>query len=108
MLADEIDLPQPHDPPWRSRHAHRNLDPEVAEMLAQSRRDRGWSQVTAAANLRISRRMIGMLEAGQRVPSVSLAEVLIDGYHLDAGDADLLRSVALPGVGRDSPYRTVL
>jgi hypothetical protein len=52
--------------------------------------------------------MIGMLETGQRVPSVALAEVLIDGYRLDAGDAELLRSVALPGVGRDSQYRALL
>jgi hypothetical protein len=45
-----------------------------------------------------------MLEADQRVPSVVLAEVLISGQRLRAADAALIRSVALPNVGRDSPY----
>lgn len=46
-----------------------------------------------------------MLEAGQRVPSSAMAEDLIDRYELDDNSAELLRSVALPNVGRDSPYR---
>ena len=107
MRPDEIDPPKPHDPPWRSRHAHRSLDPAVAEMLREARVGRGWSQVQAGRELGVARRMIGMLEAGQRVPSTVMADVLIDGYDLDGPEAELLRSAALHNVGRDSPCRDV-
>lgn len=105
-MQDVVSPRRPHDPPWRSRTAHRNLDPAVAAMLAQARTDRGWNKMRAAARTGVSRRMIGMLEAGQRVPSVVLAETLIDGYELSYTEATLLRSVALRYVSRDSPYRT--
>ena len=104
-MQDDVSPRRPHDPPWRSRHAHRSLDPAVARMLAGARHGRGWTQYTAAAALGVSRRMIGMLEAGQRVPSVVMAEDLIGGYGLGVAEAELLRSVALPDVGRASPYR---
>jgi transcriptional regulator with XRE-family HTH domain len=74
-------------------------------MLAEARAERGWSLTTAAARTGISRRMLGMLEHGQRVPSTVLAEALIEGYRLGLAAADLLRSVAMPNVGRDSPLR---
>jgi transcriptional regulator with XRE-family HTH domain len=77
----------------------------VAAILAQARAERGWSCAAAAARLGISRRMLGMLEHGQRVPSVVLAEALIAGYDLDVDQAHMLRSTALPNVGRDSPFR---
>jgi hypothetical protein len=48
-----------------------------------------------------------MLEAGQRVPSLVLAEDLITGYSLAAAAA-FVRAAALPNVGRDSPYRARL
>jgi hypothetical protein len=48
--------------------------------------------------------MLSMLEAGQRLPSVVLAEDLITGYGLGDGAAAFLRAVALPDVGRASPY----
>jgi hypothetical protein len=41
------------------------------------------------------------LEQGRRVPSVIVAEALIDGLRLDRSEAEQLRSVALRGVGRD-------
>lgn len=102
--TDQIDPRQPTDPPWRSRHAHRSLAPAVAAMLLRARIAWGWTQVEAAERCDVARRMIGMLEAGQRVPSRAMAEALITGYGLDSRDAELLRQVALPGVGRDSPY----
>jgi ribosome-binding protein aMBF1 (putative translation factor) len=103
-VQDDVSPRKPHDPPWRSRTAHRNLDPDVVAMLAGARADLGWSYTEAAWRTGVSRRMLAMLEAGQRVPSVVLAEDLITGYRLDDGAAALLRAAALPNVGRDSPY----
>jgi hypothetical protein len=45
--------------------------------------------------------MVWMLDHGQRVPSTVVAELLIEGYKLSYGEAGLVRSAALPGVGRD-------
>lgn len=104
-MQDEVSPPRPHDPPWRSRTAHRTLAPDVADMLARVRAELGWSLSEAARRTGISRRMLGMLEVGQRVPSTVLAEDLISGYKLGYADADLLRFAALPNVGRDSPLR---
>ena len=47
-----------------------------------------------------------MLEHAQRRPSVSTAEALISAYRIPAGHAAEVRDIALPFVGRDSPYRT--
>jgi hypothetical protein len=44
---------------------------------------------------------LAMLEQGRRVPSTVVAEVLIEGYDLSDAEACLVRSVALPRVGRD-------
>lgn len=105
MRDDEIDMPRRHDPPWRSRHAHRNLPPDVAEMLHMARLGHGWTKSEAERRTGISRRMITLLERGERYPSQTLAEDLIDGYRLGELNADRLRGIALPNVGRDSPYR---
>ncbi|HLQ54623.1 MAG TPA: helix-turn-helix transcriptional regulator [Streptosporangiaceae bacterium] len=104
-MQDIVSPRKPHDPPWRSRTAHRSLDPGVAAMLARARAELGWSYTETGWRTGISRRMLSMLEAGQRVPSVVLAEDLIEGYRLGDADTALLRAVALPNVGRDSPYR---
>jgi transcriptional regulator with XRE-family HTH domain len=55
----------------------------------------------AAEKLGVSFGYLAMLEGGHRVPSTVVAEVLIEGYRLTYDQADLLRSVALPEVGRD-------
>ena len=105
-MQDIIDPPRPYDPPWRSRHAHRSLDPAVSSMLARRRRELGWSLSEAERRTGVSRRMLSMLERGERVPSTVLADDLAAGYGLSPSDASLLWSAALPNVGRDSPYRT--
>jgi transcriptional regulator with XRE-family HTH domain len=74
-------------------------------MLVRVRAELGWSLSEAGRRTGISRRMLGMMEAGQRVPSAVLAEELISGYKLGYADADLLRFAALPNVGRASPLR---
>jgi transcriptional regulator with XRE-family HTH domain len=107
-MQDHASPRRPHDPPWRSRTAHRTLDPNVAGMLAWRRIELGWTYSQAAQRTGVSRRMLALLEAGERVPSTVLAAALIDGYRLDVRDADLLWSVALPNVGRASPYETGL
>src|SRR5450755_18508 len=60
----------------------------------------------AATETGVSRPMISLLERGLRRPSVSLADTLISGYGMDPADADVVRSIAIDWVGRDSPYRT--
>jgi transcriptional regulator with XRE-family HTH domain len=105
-VLDIVDPSRPQDPPWRSRHAHRNLDPAVAELLARRRQQLGWSKSEAERQTGVSRRMITLLERGERVPSTVLADDLAEGYGLPPADSFLLSSVALPNVGRDSPFRT--
>jgi DNA-binding XRE family transcriptional regulator len=97
--VDVVDPLRPGDLPGRSRHAHRRLDPAVARMLVRERIARGWSQQEAARWVGMSRRYLGYLEAGERVPSTLMADALIRGYELDREDARLLRSVALSNVG---------
>ena len=60
----------------------------------------------AAAETGVSRPMISLLERGLRLPSASLAEALIAGYGMNAPDTDVVRSIAIDWVGRDSPFRT--
>lgn len=102
---DQIDPPKPGDPPWRSRRAHRSCDPEASAALRRGRLARGWNISEAARRSGVSRRMIGSLEAGTRRPSESTAGDLIRAYGLTARDAAAVWDIALPLVGRDSPYR---
>ena len=103
---DEVDLPKPWDPPWRSRTAHRSCDPSAAAVLRGYRRARGWTVSEAARQSGVSRRMIGMLEHAQRRPSESTADALIAAYRITGEDADEIRAIALANVGRDSPFKT--
>jgi DNA-binding XRE family transcriptional regulator len=103
---DDVSPRKPGDPPWRSRTAHRSCNPRAAAVLQVYRRTHGWTISEAARQSGVSRRMIGMLERAQRRPSLSLAEALIAAYGIPDGYAGDVRAVALPSVGRDSPYRT--
>jgi DNA-binding XRE family transcriptional regulator len=103
---DEASPRRPHDPPWRSRTAHRSCDPKASDMLKMYRLLRGWSVSEASRRTGVSRRMIGLLERAQRRPSLPLAEALIAGYGIRPEHAAIIRAIALPNVGRDSPYRT--
>ncbi len=105
-VLDDVSPRKPTDPPWRSRHAHRSLDPRVAAILKHYRQARGWNVSEAARQSGVSRRMIGMLEHAQRRPSESTAEALITAYRIPADHAAEVRDIAIPFVGRDSPYRT--
>ena len=105
-MLDDISPRKPADPPWRSRHAHRSLDPRVAAILKFYRLQRGWTVSNAARQSGVSRRMIGMLEHAQRRPSVSTAEALITALRIPAEHAAEVRAIALPLRGRDSPFKT--
>jgi hypothetical protein len=102
---DDVDPRKPGDPPWRSRAAHRSCDPKAAEVLRLHRLRRGWTVSEASRQSGVSRRMIGLLEHAQRRTSVSLAEALIDAYGIQRPLAGVVRAIALPDVGRDSPYK---
>jgi transcriptional regulator with XRE-family HTH domain len=93
------------DPPWRRRAAHRDLPPDVAAMLRQARLARGWSLSEAERRTLISRRMLSLLERGERRPSVVLAESLVQAYRLGPVSSARLAAVAVRNAGRDSPYR---
>jgi transcriptional regulator with XRE-family HTH domain len=105
-MLDKVSPPKASDPPWRSRHAHRSCDPRAASLLRTYRQARGWTVTEAAQHTGVSRRMIGMLEAGQRRPSESVADTLIGAYRITGSHARDVRAIALANVGRDSPYRT--
>jgi hypothetical protein len=90
-----------NDQPHGEREGHRFLDPEVAEVLRAGRLSCGWSFRTAGKQLDIAHGYLCSLEHGQRVPSVVVAELLMEGYGLGDRDASLVRSIALVGVGRD-------
>jgi hypothetical protein len=83
------------------RRPQRYLNAEIVTILSQGRKGRGWSYRTAARQMGLSVGMVWMLDHGQRVPSTVVAELLIEGYKLSYAEADLVRSAALPHVGRD-------
>jgi ribosome-binding protein aMBF1 (putative translation factor) len=92
---------RPHGEQRVHREARRYLDPEVAAVLHRARRARGWSYRVAGRRMGVSYGYLAELEAGHRVPSTVVAEVLVDGYGLTDRSAALVRSVAIAGVGRD-------
>jgi transcriptional regulator with XRE-family HTH domain len=61
-------------------------------VLAERRAERGWNRSEASRQTGVSRRMILALERGERRPSVSLAQALIDGYRLGGDAAAIVRS----------------
>lgn len=106
VTADEADPRRPGDPPWRGRTAHRSGSPAAMRALRDARLRRGWTQARAALETGVSRPHINLLERGLRRPSESVAEDLISGYGMTAGEADAVRAIAVPWAGRDSPLRT--
>ena len=90
---------------WRSCRSW-SCDPRAASLLRTYREARGWTVSEAAKQTGVSRRMVGMLEAAQRRPSESTADILVGAYRITGEHADQVRAIAIPFVGRDSPYRT--
>ena len=88
----------------RTRHEG-GLPAELTDALRIARRSRGWSFRTAGGRLGVDGGHLCAIEHGRRIPSIVIARLLIDGYRLDDRHASWLESLALHGVGRDSPYR---
>lgn len=88
-------------------NAKRHLPGDVGQSLRFARRRRGWSFRVAERNLGVSAGYLCHLERGHRVPSTAVAEVLIAGYGIDGPRAERLRGVAVPDVGRASPWKLV-
>jgi len=94
------------DPWWRSRAPGRHMDPAIADALHAARLARGWTFRAASATLGLSTGYLCDLERGRRVPSLTVAVVLVIGYQLPEPIARSLYRVARPWVGRDCPFRT--
>lgn len=102
---DEVDPRRRGDPPWRERTAHRSLPVDIVWALREARRAHGWTQRQAADEVSISAGMLQHLERGDRRPSTATADDLVAGLNLPPDVAEDLRAVAIPLVGRSSPYR---
>jgi len=94
------------DPWWRSRDPGRHMDPEIAHGLYEARITRGWTFRAASKALGLSTGYLCDLERGRRVPSLTVAVILVVGYQLPDSVARSLYGVARPWVGRDCPMRT--
>jgi transcriptional regulator with XRE-family HTH domain len=88
----------------RRFEARRALPPELGAMLAQARRDHGWSLREAARRVGVTPGTIVHLEKARRAPSLAVAEDIIAAYRLGSFDAERLRSAAV-AAGRSSPFR---
>lgn len=84
--------------PWRP--GLRYLDPGIAEAVRHGRINRGWSYRQAERKTGVSAGHLCRLEHGQRVPSVAVAELLIDQFHLCGPIVDQLLEVAVSDAGR--------
>jgi transcriptional regulator with XRE-family HTH domain len=86
--------------------AHRSMaNPNVAVFLLRVRKMHGLSQARAAKLAGISVGMLSMLEHGKRRPSIVVAEQLAEAYRIPLDARSMLMAEALPGVGKDSPYK---
>ena len=81
------------------------LPPGLGAALAIGRRRSGMSYRVAGARLGIAYGYLCELEHGRRRPSRVVAELLIQGYQLDAATSAWLLSEASSTTGRCSPYR---
>lgn len=96
-------FPQPHGA--RDESTRHTITPELAAVLADARRRRGWSLREAGRRAKVAHGTIAHLEKGRRAPSVVVARNIIRAYQLTEAEAAMLRSEAVEGAGWDSPYR---
>ena len=81
----------------------RTIGQDVADMLADARRDRGWSLRQAGRRVGVTAGTIVHLEKARRAPSISVAEDIIAAYELPDECAEMLRSAAVRDAGRSYP-----
>lgn len=78
----------------------RHLDPVVARSIAEAKTLTGlsWRQIARVTG--VSHPHLVLLSKGRRVPSLVTANRIIDAMPLTAGEAEALRSVAVPDHGK--------
>lgn len=79
--------------------------PEFCETLAAARRAAGLSYRALARRCGLSFAFLHKLETGDRSPSRSNAELLVDALGVTGREAETIRAAAIPGAGRDYPRR---
>jgi transcriptional regulator with XRE-family HTH domain len=100
-----VHSPAPEGHGARQWNPRRAVPPDVAAMLAEARRNRGWSIREAARRAGVTPGTIVHLEAARRAPSIIVAEDIIEAYGLPPRDAARLRNAAVTDAGRSSPLR---
>ena len=86
-------------------YARRHLDPAIAASL-RTARQASWLTLRQLANRTgLSPGYLCQLENGRRVPSTVVVDRLIEALSPGPAEAALWRRAALPGVGKDSPFR---
>jgi hypothetical protein len=88
-----------------ANYGRRDGDPRVAELLRGARRLHRLTIEQAARLVPCSVGMWSMLEHARRRPSTVMAGAIADALKLPDNARELLMDAALPGVGRDSPYK---
>lgn len=81
------------------------VNPDVGVFLAKVRALHGLTIEQAARLAGISTGMVSMLEHGKRRPSIVVAERLADAYKIPEDCRAGLMAEALPGVGKDGPFK---
>ncbi|MGP4008166.1 helix-turn-helix domain-containing protein [Streptomyces sp. 4N124] len=79
---------------------------ELGPMLRAARERAGLGQREAARRAGVSQGHLWMLEAGQRVPSASVAEDLVEALALTPEESGQLRAAAVSDAGRSNPARS--
>ncbi|MET9392433.1 helix-turn-helix transcriptional regulator [Streptomyces sp. NPDC006624] len=88
-------------------HRIRRVPPaDLGALLRVAREQMELRQVEAAFLAGVSRSHLANMEAGRRLPSVSVARALADVLCLEGGDRERLLSVAVDDAGRDHPERS--
>lgn len=84
----------------------RRTPPEgLGSMLRAARERAGAGQRATARRAGVSQGHLWLLEAGQRVPSAAVAEVLAEVLALPAEEREQLLAAAVDDAGRSNPAR---
>lgn len=84
----------------------RRTPPEgLGPMLRSARERAGAGQRETARRAGVSQGYLWLLEAGQRVPSTAVAEVLAEVLALTPEEREQLRAAAVDDAGRSNPAR---
>ena len=97
------DFPGPHGA--RDDSTRHTITSELAAVLADGRRRRGWSLREAARNVGVAFGAISHLEHARGEPSATVARNIIRAYRLTEAEAEMLCAEAIEDAGKDSPWK---